>query len=55
MAFKIVLSKLPDDLAAVIIRKQAELKIERNKNVSLEDTVYVLMRELIQKNLSAQE
>lgn len=49
MPFKIVLNKLPPDIAARIITKQAEMKIKLQKNVSMEDALYALMRDLLSK------
>lgn len=47
MAFKITLNKLPPDIATLVIEKQAEMKISIQKNVSMEDALYALMRELV--------
>ncbi len=45
MAFKVVLKELPEDLIPLVIGRQAELKIEKGRNVSLEETIFVLLRE----------
>lgn len=51
MAFKITLNKVPPDIAELVIKKQAEMKIALQKNVSMEDALYALMRELVAERL----